>query len=86
MDTAKNHQPPPTHEEIAARARQLWSIAGSPERRDLEFWLAAEAEVGHERGETGRAADTANPDATAAALSPSEAPHAESRSHRRRKS
>ncbi|HWA10039.1 MAG TPA: DUF2934 domain-containing protein [Opitutaceae bacterium] len=38
----------PTSEEITARARQLWRIAGSPIGRDLEFWLSAKAELEHE--------------------------------------
>jgi hypothetical protein len=32
-------------EEIAARARELWKQNGSPEGRDLEFWLQAEEEI-----------------------------------------
>jgi hypothetical protein len=32
-------------EQISSRARQLWQQAGSPEGRDLEFWLAAENEL-----------------------------------------
>ena len=51
----------PTHEEITARAQQLWQLAGNPAHRDLELWLAAEAEVDHERDETSRAADAAEP-------------------------
>jgi hypothetical protein len=47
----------PSHEEISARAEQLWLIAGNPADRDLEFWLAGENEVEHERVETSRAED-----------------------------
>ncbi len=39
----------PTHDEISARARQLWQQAGSPAQRDEEFWLAAEAELRKDR-------------------------------------
>ena len=42
-------QGPIRHEEITARARELWQKSGSPEGRDLEFWLAAEAELQRER-------------------------------------
>ncbi len=54
MKTTRNA---PGHEEITARAQQLWRIAGNPVGRDLEFWLAAENEVKHERMETSLAAD-----------------------------
>lgn len=40
---------PLTHEAITMRARKLWASAGSPTGRDLEFWLAAEAELRNER-------------------------------------
>jgi hypothetical protein len=33
---------PPTREQVALRARDLWDAAGRPEGRDLEFWYAAE--------------------------------------------
>lgn len=42
----------PTHEEISARARQLWQTAGEPAGRDDEFWFAAEAELRKDRGKT----------------------------------
>ncbi len=38
-------------EQITARARELWQQAGSPEGRDLEFWLAAEHALTHDREE-----------------------------------
>jgi hypothetical protein len=34
-----------THEEINARARELWEQNGCPSGRDLEFWLQAESEI-----------------------------------------
>lgn len=37
------------HEQIAARSHELWQKAGSPDGRDLEFWLGAEAELRRER-------------------------------------
>ena len=49
---ATRYQATPTHEEIAARSRFLWRLAGQPDARDLEFWLAAEIEVRREREET----------------------------------
>ncbi len=58
----------PSHEEITARAQQLWQIAGNPADRDLEFWLAAANEVEHEREETSRAVD-ASPQVQVAATS-----------------
>jgi hypothetical protein len=39
----------PLHEEISARARQLWQQAGQPAGRDEAFWLAAEAELRKDR-------------------------------------
>jgi hypothetical protein len=44
---SENH--PIQHEQIAARSRELWQKAGSPDGRDLEFWLGAEAELGRDR-------------------------------------
>jgi hypothetical protein len=35
----------PEHDQIAARAYQLWEERGRPAGRDLEFWLEAEAEA-----------------------------------------
>jgi len=35
----------PTHDAIAARARQLWAEAGRPTGRDEEFWLRAEQQL-----------------------------------------
>jgi hypothetical protein len=34
--------PSPTHEQIAARAYQLWEVNGRPAGTDLENWLQAE--------------------------------------------
>lgn len=39
----------PEHAQIAARARQLWQINGSPAGRDTEFWLEAESELAKEQ-------------------------------------
>src|ERR1700684_170006 len=39
----------PSHEAVSERARKLWQVAGSPEGRDLTFWLKAEDELRHER-------------------------------------
>lgn len=35
----------PSHEEIAGRARQLWSDYGQPSGRDEEIWLEAERQL-----------------------------------------
>ncbi|WP_138223245.1 DUF2934 domain-containing protein [Nibricoccus aquaticus] len=43
--TDSHEQPFLSHEQIAARSHELWQKAGSPEGRDLEFWLGAEAEL-----------------------------------------
>jgi hypothetical protein len=43
-----------SHEQISARARELWEKAGCPPDRDLEFWLAAEAQLRAERRPTSR--------------------------------
>ena len=42
-------------EEISARARLLWHIAGEPRGRDAEFWFAAQTRVERERLEIERA-------------------------------
>ena len=49
---ATRYSTTPTSDEIATRSRYLWKVAGRPEGRDLEFWLAAEIEVRREREET----------------------------------
>jgi len=41
----------PTHEEIQARAHQLWQAAGMPQGRDDEFWEQAEQELQDEQQE-----------------------------------
>jgi hypothetical protein len=35
----------PSHDDISARARELWERAGRPEGRDDEHWLQAEREL-----------------------------------------
>jgi hypothetical protein len=54
-----------THEEIRARAQQLWERAGRPEGRDEEHWLAAEKELQGERDRHHHPADTVAPAAHA---------------------
>ena len=49
MSITQSDSRPIQHEEIAARSRELWQRAGSPDGRDLEFWLGAEAELKRER-------------------------------------
>jgi hypothetical protein len=49
MSMTQSDSRPIQHEEIAARSRELWQKAGSPEGRDLEFWLGAEAELQRDR-------------------------------------
>lgn len=44
----------PSHDEIAARAFQIYCRKGRPEGRDTENWLEAEAELIRERGMAGR--------------------------------
>jgi hypothetical protein len=44
------HAIAPTHDEIAARAQQVYEKKGRPEGRDTENWLEAEAELRRERG------------------------------------
>ena len=74
-----NTQPTaPTHEEVTARAQQLWQLAGNPVGHDVELWLAAEAEVKQERVEITQAADSAAavppPAVTARAKTPAPGP------------
>lgn len=35
----------PTHEQIAARAHELFLSSGEPHGRDVEFWLEAERQL-----------------------------------------
>jgi hypothetical protein len=44
------HSTAPSHDEIAARAYQVYVRKGRPEGRDTENWLEAEAELNRERG------------------------------------
>jgi hypothetical protein len=53
MPTNPNN--PPSHEAIAARAKEIWSAEGNPDGRHLDHWLQAEKEL---RGE-GRPANSA---------------------------
>ncbi|MGC4074787.1 MAG: DUF2934 domain-containing protein [Nibricoccus sp.] len=42
MKTHQSTPPPASFEQISRTAYELWQQAGSPQGRDLEFWLAAE--------------------------------------------
>jgi len=44
IDTPKT-QTTPTHDAIAAMARELWEKGGRQPNRDLEYWLDAEQRV-----------------------------------------
>jgi hypothetical protein len=37
--------PPPTHEQIAALAHELWQERGCPEGSDIDIWLEAERQL-----------------------------------------
>lgn len=37
--------PPPTHEQIAALAHEIWHERGSPEGSDVDIWLEAERQL-----------------------------------------
>lgn len=37
--------PPPTHDDIARRAHQLWQDRGCPHDRDVQLWLEAERQL-----------------------------------------
>ena len=41
---------PPTHQEIAERAKAVWKAHGCAAGRDRENWLEAEAQLRKERG------------------------------------
>lgn len=43
-------QPPPSHDEVARRAYELFVERGCEEGRDLEDWLRAEVELSQRRG------------------------------------
>jgi hypothetical protein len=40
-----NPDNPPSHEAIAARAKEIWSAEGNPDGRHLDHWLQAEKEL-----------------------------------------
>jgi hypothetical protein len=48
-------------EAVSARAAQLWQTVGSPPGRDLEFWLAAEAELGLDKNQISTASKKTKP-------------------------
>ncbi|ACB73402.1 DUF2934 domain-containing protein [Opitutus terrae] len=54
---APQHQPSPTPEEIAARATELWRLAGSPPGEEANYHAAAEAELHKQRELTERTAN-----------------------------
>lgn len=54
---ASPHQPSPTPEEIAARATELWRLAGSPPGGEAKYREAAAAELAKHREMTNRTAD-----------------------------
>jgi hypothetical protein len=76
----------PSHEEITARARQIWQIAGNPVDRDLEFWLAAQNSIENERVETNRAADASPQVQVSATSGPDEIANAQLPTAPRRRS
>jgi len=49
MSKSLNSCQPPTHEEIAACARQIYEADGRPEGKALEHWLQAETQLIAER-------------------------------------
>lgn len=46
--------PPPTHEEITARAHRLWIETGRPEGRHREHWFEAERQLRDPSGRRAR--------------------------------
>jgi hypothetical protein len=58
--------PPPTREQIAALAHEIWEERGRPEGSDMDIWLEAERQlegrVGTHRVQDDIPADLANPD------------------------
>jgi hypothetical protein len=49
MNSKQTNDQSMSFEQITAKAREFWQKAGSPEGRDLEFWLAAEHELQREK-------------------------------------
>jgi hypothetical protein len=49
MNITQSDKQPIQHEEISARAHELWQKNDSPAGRDDEFWLAAEHELNRDR-------------------------------------
>ena len=45
LRTMKTTTTMPTHDDISARARQIWEDSGRPVGRDDEIWLRAEREL-----------------------------------------
>ena len=61
----------PTHEQIARRAEEIFVERGRPEGRDIDHWLAAEAELmaaAQSGGQIQRASAPAQQSAAAASL------------------
>lgn len=46
--------PPPTHEQITARAHRLWIEAGRPEGQHREHWFEAERQLREPSGRRAR--------------------------------
>lgn len=44
-NSGKSRSAAPTHDEISARARQIWERNGRPDGRDEEHWFQAEREL-----------------------------------------
>ena len=45
MENLNRKQMPPSREEIALLAYQIWEQRGHPQGQDVEFWLEAERQV-----------------------------------------
>ncbi len=53
---------PPTHEEVAQRAHELWEEYGQPSGRDVEIWMEAEKRISLESAEAeSKGAGSASP-------------------------
>lgn len=73
MSKSLNTNQAPTHEEIAACARQIYEAEGRPEGKALEHWLQAETRLMAERNP--QPAELAAKPATGATKSRTTKPH-----------
>ena len=76
MNTANKTEMKPSHEEIAAKASQLWEQGGRHSGKDLEYWVQAEKELlaAHRQGAQASCVSASKATHTDAKINPSAKP------------